>query len=112
LQGNAKTSGTEHHTAHQADQQVEDLGNLKTNGPVGTAPLGEIARIYEHHAIAARPECASQIKAAVAEAMKDVDPNQSGRTTDSKPTGNAKDHLDAGGSAKPDVKLPKPTGKK
>ena len=112
LQGGSKVKGTQHNRAHDADAEVDKLGKLPDNGPQGTAPVGDIARIYQKHAIAARPECAGQINAAVEKAMRDVDPKQSGRTTDSLPKGESKDHLNNGGSPKPDVKLPKPPGKK
>lgn len=97
LQGNARTAGSEHNTAHEADKTVEALGKRTDNGPLNTAPIGEIKDIYKAAAIKARPECAQQINDVVEKAYRDVDPKQSGRTTDQLPKGEAKDHLDKGG---------------
>ena len=112
LQGQAKTKGTEHNTAHQADKEVAREGNKTTNGPVGTAPVGEIIKIYEKFAIAARPECKDQIKNAVKDGFKDVDKDQSGRTTDSKPKGDAKQHLEGGGKVDNGSTTTKPVRRK
>ncbi|CAN7210902.1 hypothetical protein LJR194_000712 [Acidovorax sp. LjRoot194] len=99
LQGNAKTAGTQHNTAHQADAKVKVLGDQKDNGPQGTAPMGEIIKIYEKAAIAARPDCKEQIENAVKKGFRNVDKNQSGRTTDSLPKGESKEHLEQGQKA-------------
>lgn len=108
LQGNAKVPGTDHNTAHEADEEVKKLGQRTDNGPAGTAPIGQITRIYKKHAIAARPDCKDLIDKAVKDGMKDVDKNQSGRTTDSKPNGDAKAHLERGGKADQGNIAPKP----
>ena len=99
LQGNAKTEGTEHNAAHQADSHVKVLGDRTDNGPIGSAPMGEIMKIYEKAAIAARPDCKEQIQNAVKKGYANVDKNQSGRTTDSLPKDATKGHLESGGSA-------------
>ena len=96
MQGNAKTQGTEHNAAHQADSKVKVLGDQTDNGPVGSAPMGEIMKIYEKAAIAARPDCKEQIQNAVKKGYANVDKNQSGRTTDSLPKDATKEHLEQG----------------
>ncbi len=99
LQGNAKTAGTEHNTAHQADAKVKVLGDRTDNGPPGTAPMGQIMNIYEKSAIAARPDCKAQIQEAVRNGYPNADRNQAGRTTDAVPKNETKGYLDHGGSA-------------
>ncbi len=99
LQGNAKTEGTEHNTAHEADSKVKVLGDRTDNGPPGTAPMGQIMKIYEKAAIAARPDCKEQIQNAVRNGYANVDKNQSGRTTDPLPKAESNKHLEKGEKA-------------
>ena len=112
LQGQAKTEGTEHNTAHDADAEVKKEGQRTDNGPPGTAPVGKIMEIYEKYAILARPDCAALIKQAVKDGYKNVDPNQSGRTTDSTPKGDTKAHLESGAKSTDNKQIGGRKGKK
>lgn len=65
LKGYAKSAGDEHGIAHTADAQVAALG--QGGNPIGTAPINKITEISVRAAIKARPECAKEIMAAVAQ---------------------------------------------
>ncbi len=97
LEGNARTTGSQHNVAHQSDQAIAALGQRTNNGPVGSAPACEVIALATDAAVQARPECERQIRDEVDRAYGDVDPNQSMRTTQQPATGSARAHLDSGG---------------
>jgi hypothetical protein len=65
LQGYAKLDGDDHHIAHAADAPIEALG--LTGSPKGTAPISAISPISIAGATTARPDCAGEIVAGVAQ---------------------------------------------
>ena len=99
MQGNARTVGTEHNIAHQADAKVKAEGEKKGNrGPKGTAPMGKIIGHYANAAIKVRPDCKDQILEAIRNGYKNVDKKQPGRTTDSLPSSKADDYMHRSGN--------------
>jgi hypothetical protein len=95
LQGQARTQGSEHNTAHKADQDIRNEAYKPGNENLGTLPFNLAADISIKSAIVTKPQCAAQIKAAVDQAYPghkdDERPvNGSGKP----PTGEAKDHLE------------------
>jgi hypothetical protein len=72
----------EHSDLHKKiNKKNKELGKKTNNGPIGTAPIGEIIDIAVVETIKMRLECAREIKQGVDKAFKDVDPNAPGRTT-------------------------------
>lgn len=97
LEGNARTTGSQHNVAHQCDQTIAGLGRQTDNGPLGTAPVSQVVPVATEAAINARPECEEQIRDEVDRAYGDADPNQSMRTTQQPASGEAGTHLSNGG---------------
>ena len=97
LEGNARTTGSQHNTAHQCDQTLATIGQQTDNGPVGTAPAADVVREATEAAVNARPECEQQIRDEVNRAYGNVNPDQSMRTTQQPSTGEARSHLANGG---------------
>jgi len=98
LEGNARTTGSQHNVAHQNDQAIAALGQLADNGPPGTAPVSQVVPVATQAAVDARPDCEQQIRDEVDRAYGDADPNQSMRTTQQPSTGEARSHLASGGA--------------
>lgn len=83
LAGNAKSAGTEHNTAHGGDTAIGDAGQ---KSPIpGTIDLQKAIDLTVPQAIAARPDCALFITAAVKGAFGGVDPNTLLRSTQQPP---------------------------
>ena len=100
LAGQAKVEGSEHNTAHQADRDIRELAQRTDNGPVGTVPVHQAVPKAMSAAIAARPECKEQIEAAVRKAYPDFENDNRSMNGAGRPaTGDAKAHLDQGGTA-------------
>lgn len=100
LQGHAKTDGSEHNTAHQTDSEIHEAAQRTDNGIVGTLPVKEAVPKSIRGAIAARPDCAAQIEAAVRQAYPNYEnDNRSLNGEKRPPTGEVKDHLDSGGKS-------------
>jgi hypothetical protein len=97
LEGNARTTGSQHNVAHQCDQVIAALGQQTDNGPIGTAPSSQVVPAATQAAIDASPECEQQIRNEVQRQYGSVDPNQSMRTTQQPSAGEARVHLDSGG---------------
>lgn len=86
LGGGSKTPGSEHNQAHEGtDPRVAAAGKRTDNGPLGTAPLGEIVDISIEEVSKVKPHCGDEIKQKVDEAFKGVDRSQYGRTTQQPP---------------------------
>jgi len=68
LQGNARTQGTEHNTAHQCDALIHAAGQRTDNSPEGTIPVAEALELAMESVIAVRPDCAEAIKTKVKQA--------------------------------------------
>lgn len=86
LGGGSKTPGSEHNQAHEGtDPRVAAAGKRTDNGPLGTAPLGEIVDISSEEVSKVKPHCGDEIKQKVDEAFKGVDRSQYGRTTQQPP---------------------------
>lgn len=86
LGGGSKTPGSEHNQAHEGtDPRVAAAGKRTDNGPLGTAPLGEIVDISIEEVSKVKPHCGDEIKQKVGEAFKGVDRSQYGRTTQQPP---------------------------
>jgi len=68
LQGNARTQGTEHNTAHQCDVLIQAAGQRTDNSPEGTIPVAEALELAMESVIAVRPDCAEAIKTKVKQA--------------------------------------------
>ena len=100
MAGQAKVEGSEHNTAHQADRDIRELAQRTDNGPVGTVPVHQAVPKAMSAAIAARPECKEQIEAAVRKAYPDFENDNRSMNGAGRPaTGDAKAHLDSGGTA-------------
>jgi hypothetical protein len=95
LKGQARVTGSEHNIAHQCDKKLAKVG--QSGNPAGTAPASKVVETTTDAAIKARPDCAKQIREIVDKQYGDVDPNQSMRTTQQPPTGDARQHLANGG---------------
>jgi len=96
LEGNARTTGSQHNVAHQCDAGIAALGQQTNNGPVGTAPVSQVVPIATEAAVNARPECEHQIRDEVDRAYGNATPDQSMRTTQMPSAGEAQSHLSAG----------------
>lgn len=100
LGGHAKTDGTEHNEAHKGDAEIRDAAKRTDNGPFGTLPVSEAVPIAKQSAINARPECKTQIEAAVRQAYPDYENDNRSMNGAGKPAKDeAKAHLEAGGKA-------------
>lgn len=100
LQGNAGTAGSEHNTAHQADSEIHEAAQRTDNGPVGTLPVSEAVPKTMSAAIAARPDCKEQIESQVRKAYPNYENDNRSMNGAGKPAaGDAKGHLDSGGTA-------------
>jgi hypothetical protein len=93
LSGGSRVKRTKHNDAHSGtDKRISDAGK-RSDGPDGTAPMGEIILISALAMAEVMPECYDKIMSAVKEAFKDVDPKVLGRTTEKLPKGRAVDAL-------------------
>lgn len=79
LEGNARTTGTEHNTGHEVDKKVVAAGAKEDN--CGTLPIGYVLTESVSSAIAARKDCADKIRAAVGVAFEGVSPDALCRAT-------------------------------
>lgn len=86
LSGGSKSPGTDHNKAHDGtDPRVAREGQKTTNGPIGTAPIGDTINISIEEVSKIKPTCADEIKQKVDEAFKGVNKNTYGRTTQQPP---------------------------
>ena len=69
VKGHARKKGTEHNTAHGCDAKI--LAKSKTGKPPGTVSLKDVLKEAQESAIAAKPECEEEIKAAIKNNMKE-----------------------------------------
>ncbi|WP_409778922.1 hypothetical protein [Acidovorax sp.] len=110
LQGNAGTQGSEHNTAHQCDDEICEAAKSTENGLPGTIPVSEAVPIAMNAAIAARPDCKAQIEAEVRKAYPNYENDNRSMNGAGKPAeGDAKAHLESGGTANDNNRKP-PTG--
>jgi hypothetical protein len=96
LEGNARTTGSEHNLAHQCDQAIAALGQRHA-GEGGTAPAGRVVEIATNAAVNARPDCEQQIRDEVNRQYGNVNPNQLMRTTQQPSAGQARNQLASSG---------------
>lgn len=86
LSGNAKTPGSEHNAAHEGtDPRIAAAGDRSDNGLKGLARMGEILDISVEEVAKVKPHCAEEIQRKTAEAFRNVDRDQYGRTTQQPP---------------------------
>jgi len=74
VKGHASTKGTEHNIAHGCDEVILELS--KKGKPEGTVSLKRVLKESQKSAIAAKPECEKEIKAAIKKQYKGKDKNQ------------------------------------
>ncbi len=98
LQGHAGTQGSEHNTAHQCDDAICEAA--KHSDIAGTIAVSEAVPIAMSAAMVARPDCRAQIEAEVRKAYPDFEKDNRSMNGAGKPaTGDAKAHLEGGGTA-------------
>ncbi|GKT19682.1 hypothetical protein AVHY2522_23365 [Acidovorax sp. SUPP2522] len=113
LQGNARTEGSEHNTAHQCDDELCQAAKRTDNGPVGTLPVSEAVPVAMKAAIAARPDCKAQIEAEVRKAYPNFEnDNRSMNGAGKPPEGDAKAHLENGGTTNDNNRRPPAGGRR
>ena len=113
LQGNAGTQGSEHNTAHQCDSEICEAAKRTDNGPAGTIPVSEAVPIAMKAAIAARPDCKAQIEAEVRKAYPEFEKDNRSMNGAGKPAeGDAKAHLENGGTANDNNRRPPSGGRR
>ena len=113
LQGNAGTQGSEHNTAHQCDAEICEAAKRTDNGPAGTLPVSEAVPMAMKAAIAARPDCKAQIEAEVRKAYPDFEKDNRSMNGAGKPAeGDAKAHLENGGTANDNNRRPPSGGRR
>lgn len=113
LTGQARTVATEHYLAHRSDAVIKALAMRTDNGPPGTLPVKEAVPIAIDSAAAARPDCRKQIEEAVRKDFPKYESDERSMNGAFEPAqGEAKAHLEGGGSADRGVDDPsKPTKK-
>jgi hypothetical protein len=100
LSGHAGVEGTEHNTAHRADEAVQKTAKRTDNGPFNTLPVKEAIPLSMQSAINARPHCKAQIEAEIKKAYPNYEKDNRSMNGAGRPaTGDAKGHLENGGRA-------------
>jgi hypothetical protein len=100
LSGHAGVEGTEHNTAHRADEAIQKAAKRTDNGPSNTLPVKEAIPLSMQSAINARPHCKAQIEAEIKKAYPNYEKDNRSMNGAGRPaTGDAKGHLEGGGTS-------------